>query len=467
MLRRYAVYFSVIRTIADIVIIAFVWTCAYYIRFYSGIFAVTEGIPDIRAHLLLTPLVVFICIATCLWSGLYRSKRAENLFSQILELIKATLLSGLFMLAFLYYSRETPYSRILLAIFIVLLFLGLSLSHICVLCVLKRLRKKGHNLRHYIIIGAGEKAQQLVRDIETMPWLGLKCTAFFDDNVADDTKLMGIPVLGPIEKLPELIDVSTIDEVYLALAGERAQKVYPLLENLQYSGLTIRIIPDWGNLISLSSPVVVPIGSQVLFSAGDSPLSNWSAITKRLFDFTVALVMLVILFIPMLIIALLIKISSRGPAFYRQKRIGADQKEFYIVKFRTMKIGAEHDGDPQWTKQNDPRCTTIGRWLRRASIDELPQLLNVLLGQMSLVGPRPEQPYFAKQFSEEYKKYMLRHKVKAGMTGWAQVNGYRGDTSIRKRLLYDLYYVRNWSFSLDIWILLRTPVHILRGENAG
>ena len=168
----------------------------------------------------------------------------------------------------------------------------------------------------------------------------------------------------------------------------------------------------------------------------------------------------------MLIIALLIKLSSEGSVFYRQIRIGIDQKEFEMLKFRTMRNNAEEESRPKWAKPNDGRCTSIGKWLRRTSLDELPQLLNVVRGQMSLVGPRPERPYFVKHFSEEYRRYMLRHKVKTGMTGWAQVNGFRGNTSARKRLVYDLYYVRNWSFAFDLWILLRTPWHVVEGKNA-
>ena len=177
--------------------------------------------------------------------------------------------------------------------------------------------------------------------------------------------------------------------------------------------------------------------------------------------------MLLILFsIPMLIIALLIKLTSKEPVFYKQTRMGLDQKEFEIIKFRTMITDAEQQGGPQWSVPNDVRCTPIGKWLRQTSLDELPQLINVIKGNLSLVGPRPERPYFVKQFSEEYRRYMLRHKVKAGITGWAQVNGFRGNTSLRKRLIYDLYYVKNWSFALDLWILLLTPWHVIKGENA-
>ncbi len=187
---------------------------------------------------------------------------------------------------------------------------------------------------------------------------------------------------------------------------------------------------------------------------------------KRILDILLA-IFLGIIFSPiLLIVPIIIKLTSSGPIFYKQARVGMDQKTFEIFKFRTMRIDAEKENGPQWAKANDSRCTWIGRFLRKTSIDELPQLINVAKGQMSLVGPRPERPYFVKKFSANHRRYMLRHKVKAGMTGWAQVNGFRGDTSLRKRLVYDLYYVRNWSLGLDLWILLRTPWSGIKGENA-
>jgi Undecaprenyl-phosphate glucose phosphotransferase len=467
MLRRYAAYFYLIRSVTDVGIIVVVWISVYYVRFHSGLLPVTKGIPDVRQHLSLTPLVAFTCYVTCVWSGLYRSKRMHSLFSQVLNLLKATLLSGVFMLTFFYYLMDAPYSRILLVLFTIMLFFGLSFFHLLIMLILRLLRRKGYNLRHYIVIGADERGRQLVRDIEAMPWLGLKCLFFVDNDPARiGTELLGVPIRGPVEKIPQFVNASELDEAYLTLSGSAAQQAYRFLEGLQAAGVTVRIIPDWGNLISLSEPVVVPVGSQILFSAADSPLSGCSMIMKRLFDFTVALLILIIFAMPMLVIALLIKLTSTGPVLYKQTRVGADQKEFVILKFRTMRNDVEGEELPQWTAPDDARRTPLGKWLRRMSLDELPQLINVVMGQMSLVGPRPEHPYFVKQFSEEYKKYMLRHKVKAGMTGWAQVNGFRGSTSVRKRLLYDLYYIRNWSFALDMWILLRTPWHVLRGKNA-
>jgi exopolysaccharide biosynthesis polyprenyl glycosylphosphotransferase len=467
MLKRYAAFFSLLRSIIDIIIIAVVWIAVYFVRFYLGIFATTKGIPGFRGHLRLAIPVVCICYAGCLWSGLYKSKRVQGVLRQLTDILKATLLSGLLVLAFLYYVQDVPYSRKLLVLFIVMLFAGLCLSHLLAIEVLRFLRRRGYNLRHYAVVGAGKKGQLLVRDIKRMGWLGLRCSFFVDNNLSRiGTEVEGVPIYGPIEKLAELVKENRIDEVYLTLSGNEAQDVYPILESLQCAGVTIRIMPDWGNLMSISNAEAVPIGSQLLFSSADSPLSGYNIVLKEIFDRVMGLALLIVFSIPMAIIGLLIKLSSKGPVFYKQVRMGMDQKEFEVLKFRTMRVDAEEEDGPQWTKPDDPRCTAIGAWLRRRSLDELPQLINVIKGEMSLVGPRPERPYFAKQFSEEYKKYMLRHKLKAGMTGWAQVNGFRGNTSLKKRLQYDLHYIRNWSFGLDIRILLLTPWRIIKSRNA-
>lgn len=467
MLKRYTAFVSLFRSVSDIFIIGFIWLLVFYVRFHSGVFTVDKGIPYFKRHLILTLPIILICYLSCLFMGLYKPKRVRNIFLQFVDIFKASFLSGLFILSFFYYLQDGPYSRTLMALFVVMLCMGLIISHLLTMVIVRRLRAKGYNLRHYAVMGAGLEGQQLVHDIEQMGWLGLKCAFFIDNNPSCiGTKLQGIPVYGPVEKLTELVKTETIDEVYLALSGNEAQKAYPILKALQTAGITIRIIPDWGNLASISGSTAITIGSQILFSAADSPLNGINIILKEVFDRFIALILLTLFGVPIVLIAVLIKVTSRGPVFYQQRRVGMDQKEFKMFKFRTMKLDAEKESGPQWTKQKDPRCTKIGAWLRRTSLDELPQLINMVKGQMSLVGPRPERPVFTKQFSEEYTKYMLRHKVKAGMTGWAQINGYRGNTSLRKRLLFDLYYVKNWSWGLDMWILLRTPWHIIKGENA-
>ncbi len=440
---------------------------AYLIRFHSGLFSVPKGTPPFSKHAALILPVVILCYGSCILCGLYKTKRIQGIAKQIIEVTKASIISGLFVLAFLYYLQAWPYSRLLLVIFVVIVFVGLILSHILTIWLLRRLRKKGYNIRYFAVIGAGKSGQKLVRDIQKNNYLGLKCAFFVDDNPERIGKvIMGIGVHGPVSRLPEIVKNKRVDEIYLALSGPQAQAVYPILEQLQAAGVTIRIIPDWGNLVTVSAASAVKIGDQILFSAENPPLSGVNIIIKELFDRTVAFFLLLVLALPMLIVAILVKLSSNGPVFYKQVRVGMDQKEFSILKFRTMPTDAEKETGPVWSTHDEKRTTKIGSFLRRTSIDELPQLINVLKGEMSLVGPRPERPHFVRQFSEEYKKYMLRHKLKAGMTGWAQVCGFRGDTSLRKRLQYDLYYIRHWSLWLDIRILILTPIHLIRGKNA-
>lgn len=467
MLKTYAAFFTIIRSVVDVFIFGCCWMGVYWVRFNSGIFSAEKGVPGFGKHLILIIPVIVICYLGCLWSGLYKSRRIANMFRQFVDMLKAAVLSGVLILAFMYYVKDVPYSRKLLVLFVVMLMLGLSFSHLLVMSILRYLRRKGFNQRHYAVIGAGAKGQQLVNDIERMEWTGLNCVFFADnDEKLIDTKISGVPVLGPVERLGEIVKDNPVDEIYLTLGGSETSKVYPILEELQLTGVTVRIIPDWGNLLSISKPAVTSIGSQVLFSAADSPLSGYKIIIKHVFDFVGAIILLTLFSVPILVIALLVKLSSKGPVFYKQRRVGMDNKEFDMLKFRTMKVDCEAENGPQWSTRDDPRCTSIGGWLRRTSLDELPQLINIIKGQMSLIGPRPERPYFVKQFSEDYRRYMLRHKVKSGMTGWAQINGFRGDSSLRKRLIYDLYYVRNWSFGMDVWILLRTPWHIIKGKNA-
>ncbi|OHB49686.1 MAG: undecaprenyl-phosphate glucose phosphotransferase [Planctomycetes bacterium GWF2_41_51] len=467
MLKRYATFVSLIRSVSDIFIIFLVWIFAYYIRFYSHIFSAEKSIPNFKRHLVLTLPIILICYLCCYFTGFYKPKRTQNLFLQLKNIFNAVVLSSLIILAFFYYLQDVPYSRKLLGLFIVFELFGLIFSHFTIMLIMQKLRSKGYNLRYYTIIGTVPTAIQLMKNIEESPWLGFKCAFFIDNNPAYiGTTIMNIPVYGPIEKLSEIVETHNVDEIYLAVKGDESRRAYHILKTLQYSGITIRIIPDWGDLASIGKITIIHIGSTVLFSAADSPLNGINIISKEVFDRIIALLLLIVCMVPMAFIALLIKISDKGPVFYKQKRIGIGRQEFEIIKFRTMQINNDSKNVAQWTKRNDVRCTRVGALLRRFSLDELPQFINVLKGEMSLVGPRPEQPMYAKQFSEEYKNYMLRHKIKTGMTGWAQIHDLRGDTSLKKRLLYDMYYVNNWSWLFDIWILLSTPWHILKGKNA-
>jgi putative colanic acid biosynthesis UDP-glucose lipid carrier transferase len=406
-------------------------------------------------------------LAAGLWSGFYKFRIDSHAAERIVDIFKMCLTSGVLLSTFFYYLQDRPYSRILLAIFLLASFGAFLFTPLITKTIVRNLRKLNNTYHSYAVIGAGLNGQHLVRNLREMEWLGLRCAFFVENNPnLVGSELIGVPVYGPVENLPELAQAKGVEEVYLSSSGNEAQRAYPILKILQSAGVIIRIMPDWGNLASMKNNSTMTIGSQVLFSAADSPLNSLNTILKESFDRGIALLLLFLFTPAMLVIAILIKLTSKGSVFHRQRRIGLDQKEFGILKFRTMKFDAEKQNGPQWTTPNDGHCTKIGEWLRQTSLDELPQLINVIKGQMSLVGPRPECPVYAQQFSEEYKKHMRRHRVKTGITGWAQIHGLRGDTSLRKGLLYDLYYVNNWSLGFDIWILLRTPWHILKGEKA-
>ena len=466
MLKTRIVLFSFVRALIDIVIVALCWIFVYYIRFHWGIFDVSKGIPDFCEHLNYTVPVVLLTFIGCVATGFYKPKRTKNLFELLSDMFRAAFVSWSLIIIFFYYVGNILYSRKLQLIFCFMILFALASDHILMMSILRFLRARGLNLKYYAVIGTGTKAQQLVRRIDESPWLGLKCS-FFISNFSDSsfTNLLGRPIYNDIHSLSKLAKEYQLNEIYLALDDYDRTNVYPVLQNLQLEGYKIRILPQWVHLVYMGTPDITNIGSQILFSAADSPLQGYKVILKRIFDIIVSLTTLMILALPMVIIMIIIKLTSEGPVFYSQVRLKHNQQPFSILKFRTMYTDAEING-PGWTTKNDPRRTPFGKILRITSLDELPQLINVFKGDMSLVGPRPERPCYVKDFSGQYRKYLLRHNIKSGITGWAQIHGYRGDTSLKKRLIYDLYYIKNWSFAFDLWILLLTPFHLFRRENA-
>ena len=464
MLKKYFAIINIIRAFFDLLMVASLWNLTYYIRFYSNLFTTTD-IPKYERHLAFTIPVAIIIYASRTWAQIYKPMRIESTTRQYIKQIEASLVGFIFTILFFYYIEEATYSRVLMAIFFVLLILGALLSHFLLMHSLRYTRSKGYNLRHFAIIGTGKEALRLLKNIQNHSYFGLNCSFFIDNKPSLKGKFIhNIPVYTDIDDLVKIAKTKSIDELYLAKSGSSAQIFYPILKEAQRAGITIRILPDWGGLTAVCNPTTMSIGSSVLFTTSEPPLAGHNLIVKDISDKVIASTILIILLFPMILIAILIKLTSRGPVFYKQMRIGMDNKEFNIIKFRSMHISSSEC--PAWTKENDPRKTRFGSFLRSSSLDELPQLINVLKGDMSLVGPRPEQPYYVNKFSEEYKRYMFRHKVKSGMTGWAQINGFRGDSSLRKRVQYDINYIQNWSLWFDLLILLRTPRHIMKGKNA-
>jgi len=316
------------------------------------------------------------------------------------------------------------------------------------------------------LVGSGESAASLAERLSKLQASGILLEGVVTPNPEKpDVFPKAVPHLGPLDSLAHVIVQHRIDQVFLALAPDEQQLLPNLQSQLSRHWVDVRIVPDLGNFRTLHTEVENIEGLPVV-TVVQSPLEGWNRVLKRTLDLIGALAALLIFGPLMLLLALLVRLSSPGPILYRQERMGLDGRVFFALKFRSMRVDAEASSGAVWAKAGDDRTTPLGRWLRRLSLDELPQFFNVLRGEMSLVGPRPERPVFIDRFKTQIPDYMLRHKVKAGITGWAQINGWRGNTSLEKRIECDLYYIENWSLWLDLKILALTPFKGFIHQNA-
>lgn len=393
-------------------------------------------------------LVLFLLLSLM---GFYNTTRTRRLIWKVRTIFLGVTLSILIASTFLFLFRLVDFSRgVLLVFYLATLFLLIG-KYAFMRLVLSRFRGKGYNLKHVIVIGTGKLAQQYKKDIEAEPELGFHIKGFIgNQNLLQSNETW----LGSYATIDEQLSLLDINEVVIALDPEEYSKLWTIIPACERNGIKYSVIPFYNDIIP-ANPVIETIGRSKLINMRTNRLENvgW-AILKRGFDIVASGLGLVILSPLMLIIAVCVKRSSLGPALFRQKRVGFQRKEFEMLKFRSMRQNDEEN--TAWTTKEDPRRTKIGSFIRKTSLDELPQLINVLKGDMSLVGPRPELPHFVEQFKETIPYYMVKHQVKPGMTGWAQINGYRGDTSIEKRIELDLWYIDNWSAWLDIQIMIRT-----------
>jgi Undecaprenyl-phosphate glucose phosphotransferase len=323
--------------------------------------------------------------------------------------------------------------------------------------VFERRWRSGVGLRRILIAGSGELGRLVADKIIEHRELGYQIVGFVDDRPGDHLGYRGLPLLGTIDETTEIATREQIDHLYVALPPEQHLKMIDLIEATSRECVDVKVVPDLLQVIALNARLWDLDGVPVI-DVNDIPLQGFNSIVKRVLDILISGSALTVLAIPLGIIALLVRVTSRGPALFRQERMGLDGRAFSIVKFRSMVDDAERQSGPVWARENDDRVTSLGKFLRRSNLDELPQLWNVLRGDMSIVGPRPERPHFVEQFKHRIPQYMLRHKVKSGMTGWAQVNGWRGNTALDKRIEYDLYYIENWSVRLDLKIIWLTIV---------
>jgi Undecaprenyl-phosphate glucose phosphotransferase len=455
MLKRYQNLVGGVLGLADASIIVLAWLLAYWLRFSWPIIPVTKGFPAFAAYAALTPFVALLWLTVFASMRVYQFSRAFGRRDEILALLKAHALALLLFVTLTYLFEAYKYSRLVTLYFGVLAGAALIATRLLVRAAFKALRLRGYNLRYVLIAGEGPAVERLIERIDGFPELGLRVRGVVTHEDSHTVGVSGKPVLGHFGQIAAVIQRSRVGEVLIALPWSQQDEVSRLLDLLKDETADVRLVPDVHAYVTLGCEVEDFDGVPVVH-INDSPLIGWYAAAKRVTDIVVAAVALVILSPLLLLLALLVKLTSPGPVLYAQERMGLDGRTFQMLKFRSMRSDAEASTGAVWAREGDDRRTLFGTILRRTSLDELPQLWNVLCGEMSLVGPRPERPVFVRKFREEIPHYMLRHKVKAGITGWAQINGWRGNTSLRRRIECDLYYIQNWSYALDLKILTLT-----------
>ncbi|MEO8380141.1 MAG: undecaprenyl-phosphate glucose phosphotransferase, partial [Acidobacteriota bacterium] len=463
------------RTLASVYLVidaaasALAMLAAWAVRFPFAIIPVTKGQQDFITYAELIPIIVVVFPLAFAVQGLYRIRptrgRSEEWVAVAIGSIVGTVvLSGILLWVRPAASQIVPYSRATLFLFMVITIVMTILGRSLVRAVVERRHRAGRDLDRVLIAGNGDLARAVVARMSAhRDQLGFRIVGYLRNG--DGGQIPGLECLGTIAEAEEVLARQPVDHVFVALPHASSTVMMELLDRLMRVSLSIHVVPDLLQFMVLRSRVEDLDGLPTI-NLSETPLEGWSRFVKRGFDLLVALAALLILSPVMLLTALAVWIEDGAPVFYRQIRMGLDGKPFAMVKFRSMRVGAEKETGAVWAAKDDPRRTQVGRFIRAWSLDELPQLWNVLVGDMSVIGPRPERPEFVEQFRAEVPHYMLRHKVRAGMTGWAQVHGWRGNTSIRMRIEHDLYYIENWSLLLDLKILFMTVVHGLRHENA-
>jgi Undecaprenyl-phosphate glucose phosphotransferase len=447
---------------SDLVLIGGCWLAAYVLRFHLlGPFPFPGGLPPFNDYLLQLIPILVVWPAAFRHFDLYRPRRLGSYLSEWMDVAKASSVGVVLLVAIMtFFFRGYEYSRLVIFYFWVLTIVAVSFSRVAFREGLRFGRRRGYILRPALIVGGGDPAAEVSRMIRQRPDVGISVLGLVGTRAESSSEW-----LGGYKDLRDVLDAHRVDIVFLALPQEDYGVLPQVLSAIGDDPLTIHLVPDVFSLISLRGGMEEFEGVP-LIHLRESPLHGWNRILKHLFDLALGSLALAVAAPVLTLVAVAIRLTSPGPVLLRQERMGLDGRLFHMLKFRTMRVGAEAETGPVWATANDERRTRLGAFLRRWSLDELPQLLNVLRGEMSLVGPRPERPVFVEEFRRKIPGYMLRHKVKAGMTGWAQINGWRGNTSLEKRIEYDLYYIERWSLAFDLKILLATLWRGFVGKNA-
>lgn len=459
-------YFIRLQIIIDGLIVSLSYATAWYIKFRSGIFSNGGSALTIQTYFRSLYIIVPVYLILYRVFNLYSSKRTHSMRYIMTNILKANVIGLLAYLTVLYMLRQQHFSRTMLFIFFGLNVISETFIRLCERKGLVLLRKKGFNIKKILLVGCSHAAEGYIDRIKSNPQWGYQIMGILDDNVKKGTVYKNISVIGRISDLDNILDENELDELAVTLGLSEYSRISEIVGRCEKSGIHTQFIPDYNHVIPTTSYTEDIQGLPVI-NIRYVPLNNEvNAMFKRILDFVGAAVGIIVLSPVMAIIAIAVKLTSKGPLIYSQERIGRHNRPFMMYKFRTMRVQPEDEEKKCWTKKGDPRVTPVGKILRCTSLDELPQLFNIISGNMSLVGPRPERPFFVDKFKEEIPGYMVKHQVRPGLTGWAQINGYRGDTSIDKRIEYDLYYIEHWTFGFDIKIMFMTIFKGFINKNA-
>lgn len=442
----------------DLALTAGAWVASYFVRFHSGLFSAHRGTPDFVLYLRALPLVLLLGMIAFRFAGMYEIHRLRRFREELTAVGKGVALTALFVMA-TSFARQAQYeSRGAMVMFAFGTLFGLLVVRRMSWTGMRRLRARGVNQSHALVVGTGRLARRTVRTLHAVNWSGIQPVGYVEDE-GHRSAGADLPVLGTIAELPELVEKHHIEHVFVALPLNRYADARRVFAALSQTVVDVQLIADLPAMAGMTF-TTTQIHGMTVVGLRENPHHGLNMIVKRVMDILLAVVAIVMLAPLMAFIALLVKLTSPGPLLYRQERCGLNGRPFMMLKFRSMRADAEAAG-PQMTGARDPRRTRLGAILRATNLDELPQFFNVLWGDMSIVGPRPERPVFVRQFAKTIPNYNARHAVKAGITGWAQVNGWRGNSSLRKRVQFDLYYISHWNPLFDLRIIFLTVWRML------
>ena len=460
--------FNRLHLLMDAMVTAISYLMAWYLKFATS-FAETDpsvGVLDMRTYFRALYILVPLYVVLYYFFNMYAPKRATRRKYEIFAIFKANTVGLILFMTLLYAINQLDISRFVLASFYVINIILTTLCRTMIRNILYFFRRKGYNLKYILLVGYSSAAEEYISRIIANPQWGYVIRGILDDTIPSGTVYKGVKVVGRIENIKYILPENKLDEIAITLALKDYEQLESIVDLCEKSGVHTKFIPDYNSLVP-SHPYTEDLMGLPVINIRYVPLTNtFNNILKRVTDIVGASLAIILSSPIMLISALLIKATSEGPVIFKQERVGLHNKIFKMYKFRTMEVQKQTSEESAWTVKDDPRVTKIGKFLRKTSLDELPQFFNILMGEMSMVGPRPERPQFVEKFKEEIPRYMIKHQVRPGLTGWAQVNGYRGDTSIRKRIEYDLYYIENWSLAFDFKILFLTIFKGFVNKNA-